>query len=129
MEERPDNSKRDGFLPFYTNAFDRVFISAVILIGIHLLWLRFMEPALPIEVGDSDLCWRLVLSWCGAVEQLCPLYCSSLNSIPMYANWVSVRRLSRVNRILVSRKRSLLIQLDTIVRTDQRRTFWILQTR
>ncbi len=44
-------SARDGFLPFYTNAFDRVFISAVILIGIHLLWLRFMEPALPIEVA------------------------------------------------------------------------------
>ena len=38
---------RDGFLPFYTNAFDRFFISAVILIGIHLLWLRFMEPPLP----------------------------------------------------------------------------------
>lgn len=51
MEERPGNSKRDGFLPFYTNAFDRVFISAVILIGIHLLWLRFMEPGLPIEVA------------------------------------------------------------------------------
>ncbi len=41
----------DGFLPFYTNAFDCVFISAVILIGIHLLWLRFMEPALPIEAA------------------------------------------------------------------------------
>ena len=51
MEERPQTSKRDGFLPFYTNAFDRVFISAVILIGIHLLWLRFMEPALPIEAA------------------------------------------------------------------------------
>ncbi len=42
---------REGFLPFYTNAFDRVFIGAVILIGIHLLWLRFMEPALPIEAA------------------------------------------------------------------------------
>ena len=51
MEERQVKSKRNGFLPFYTNAFDRVFISAVILIGIHLLWLRFMEPALPIEVA------------------------------------------------------------------------------
>ena len=51
MEERPAEPKRDGFLPFYTNAFDRVFISVVILIGIHLLWLRFMEPALPIEVA------------------------------------------------------------------------------
>ena len=41
----------EGFLPFHTNAFDRVFIGVVILIGIHLLWLRFMEPALPIEVA------------------------------------------------------------------------------
>ena len=44
----------EGFLPFYTNTFDRVFISVVILIGIHLLWLRFMEPALPIGGGDGD---------------------------------------------------------------------------
>ena len=43
--------KHDGFLPIHTNAFDRVFIGVVILIGIHLLWLRFMEPALPIEVA------------------------------------------------------------------------------
>lgn len=41
----------NGFLPFYTNAFDRVFIAVVILIGVHLLWLRFMEPALPIAVA------------------------------------------------------------------------------
>ncbi len=41
----------EGFLPFYTNAFDRVFIGAVILIGIHLLWLRFLEPTLPIELA------------------------------------------------------------------------------
>ena len=37
----------DGFLPFYTNLFDRGFIAVVILIGIHLLWLRFAEPPLP----------------------------------------------------------------------------------
>ncbi len=45
------HSERASFLPFHTNAFDRVFIGVVILIGIHLLWLRFMEPALPIEVA------------------------------------------------------------------------------
>ena len=55
--ESPANDKRKtareqaGFLPIHTNAFDRVFIGAVILIGIHLLWLRFMEPALPIEAA------------------------------------------------------------------------------
>lgn len=45
------SGSREGFLPFYTNAFDRVFIAVVILIGVHLLWLRFMEPALPIELA------------------------------------------------------------------------------
>lgn len=57
--ESPDEAKHKtgrenlGFLPFHTNAFDRVFIGVVILIGIHLLWLRFMEPALPIEVATA----------------------------------------------------------------------------
>ena len=43
--------KSDGFLPFHTNLFDRVFIGLVILIGIHLLWLRFMEHILPIGIA------------------------------------------------------------------------------
>ena len=43
--------KPGHFLPFYTNAFDRVFISVVILIGIHLLWLRLLEHLLPIGVA------------------------------------------------------------------------------
>ena len=53
QEQKTNKGKKefDGFLPFYTNAFDRVFIGVVILIGIHLLWLRFMEPALPIEAA------------------------------------------------------------------------------
>ncbi|MCY4146539.1 MAG: DUF2160 family membrane protein [Chloroflexi bacterium] len=51
--KRGESIKENGFLPFYTNAFDRVFISLVILIGIHLLWLRFMEPTLPIELATA----------------------------------------------------------------------------
>ncbi len=51
MEDQKRKKAGDGFLPIHTNAFDRVFIGVVILIGIHLLWLRFMEPALPIEVA------------------------------------------------------------------------------
>ena len=35
---------RRGFLPIETNTFDRVFISVVLLIAIHLLWMRFLEP-------------------------------------------------------------------------------------
>lgn len=51
MGNEQQNKSSEGFLPIHTNAFDRVFIGAVILIGIHLLWLRFMEPTLPIEVA------------------------------------------------------------------------------
>jgi predicted small integral membrane protein len=35
---------RKGFLPFETNLWDRFFIGGVILVAIHLLWLRFVEP-------------------------------------------------------------------------------------
>ncbi len=42
---------RKGFLPIRTNAFDRVFISVVLFVAIHLLWMRFLEPALPLWVA------------------------------------------------------------------------------
>lgn len=52
MSNEPASPKKsDGFLPFHTNLFDRVFIGIVILIGIHLLWLRFMEHTLPIGIA------------------------------------------------------------------------------
>ena len=49
------NKDLEGFLPFHTNAFDRVFIGVMLLIGIHLLWLRFMEHILPIGVAVNDI--------------------------------------------------------------------------
>ncbi|MBP1807083.1 putative small integral membrane protein [Rubellimicrobium aerolatum] len=42
---------RRGFLPIRTNAFDRVFISVVLFVAVHLLWMRFLEPALPLWVA------------------------------------------------------------------------------
>jgi len=42
---------RQGFLPFPTNTFDRVFISVVCFIAIGLLWLRFVEFYIPLFVG------------------------------------------------------------------------------
>ena len=52
MEKQESPKKEsDGFIPFYTNLFDRGFISVVILIGVHLLWLRFMEHILPIGIA------------------------------------------------------------------------------
>jgi predicted small integral membrane protein len=35
--------RHKGFLPIKTNWFDRFFISAISLVAIHLLWLRFLE--------------------------------------------------------------------------------------
>jgi predicted small integral membrane protein len=37
-----------GFLPIETNAFDRVFIAVMIFVAVNLLWMRFLEAALPL---------------------------------------------------------------------------------
>ncbi len=42
---------RHGFLPWDTNAFDRGFIGVLLLIAIHLLWMRFLEASLPLEIA------------------------------------------------------------------------------
>ncbi|TYC63449.1 hypothetical protein FMN50_03705 [Rhodobacterales bacterium] len=42
------SDRREGFLPIKTNTFDRVFISVVLFIAIGLLWMRFLEQALPL---------------------------------------------------------------------------------
>jgi predicted small integral membrane protein len=47
-DSTPEAGERHGFLPFPTNAFDRIFISAVCLVAIHLLWLRLMEAYVPL---------------------------------------------------------------------------------
>lgn len=43
-------SQRNGFLPIRTNLFDRYFISVVILIALHLMWMRFLEEHIPLTV-------------------------------------------------------------------------------
>jgi len=35
---------RNGFLPMKTNLFDRIFIGAVFLVALSLIWMRFLEP-------------------------------------------------------------------------------------
>lgn len=42
---------RRGFLPFETNTFDRVFISVLCFVAIHLLWMRLVESILPLWVA------------------------------------------------------------------------------
>ncbi|PJF27840.1 MAG: hypothetical protein CUN53_02550 [Phototrophicales bacterium] len=50
MMDEPRQERRH-FLPIYTNAFDRVFISIVVLVALHLLWMRFFEAFLPLEIA------------------------------------------------------------------------------
>ena len=44
---------RRGFLPFPTNAFDRVFISVICFVAIHLLWMRFVEEYITLYVATA----------------------------------------------------------------------------
>lgn len=48
-----DEPKRERrhYLPINTNGFDRVFISIVVLVALHLLWMRFLEAFLPLEIA------------------------------------------------------------------------------
>ncbi len=53
LSEAPRNSepltgRPQGFLPFPTNAWDRIFVSGLALVAIHLLWLRFVEAYIPL---------------------------------------------------------------------------------
>lgn len=46
----PEPVIRQGFLPIYANAFDRIFISVVVFVALHLLWMRFIEFFLPLWI-------------------------------------------------------------------------------
>lgn len=50
-DQRFVENERRGFLPINVNAFDRVFISVILLVAIHLLWMRFLEAYLPLEIA------------------------------------------------------------------------------
>jgi predicted small integral membrane protein len=48
--------ERKGFLPLRTTIGDRIFISAISAIAVHLLWMRFLERF-------ASLWWATVLSF------------------------------------------------------------------
>lgn len=57
---------RTGFLPIKTNLFDRCFISAVCFVAIHLLWMRFLEAALPLGLATLlSLLLAALIIWRG----------------------------------------------------------------
>jgi predicted small integral membrane protein len=45
--------ERKHFLPINTNTFDRFFISIVLTVAIHLLWMRFLEAMLPLGIATA----------------------------------------------------------------------------
>jgi predicted small integral membrane protein len=47
----PVRGKRRGFLPFDTNPFDRVFVSIILMVAIHLLWMRFLEEHITLTLA------------------------------------------------------------------------------
>jgi len=42
-----------GFLPMPTTVGDRIFISVVLMVAIHLLWMRFLEQYLSLLVATA----------------------------------------------------------------------------
>lgn len=43
--------REPGFMGFYTNGFDRIFIAVIFFVAFHLLWMRFVEQFIPLFVG------------------------------------------------------------------------------
>lgn len=56
---------KSGFLPLYTNLFDRVFISIVCFIAIHLLWMRFLEASFSLWIATilSIILGFIIVRW------------------------------------------------------------------
>lgn len=57
--------ERTHFLPMRTNTFDRYFISVVLYVAIHLLWMRFFEFYAPlwIATGVSLILTVMIVRW------------------------------------------------------------------
>ena len=57
---------RRGFLPIATNGFDRFFISVVLYVAIHLIWMRFLEASLPLNIATvGSILLAIVIIWKG----------------------------------------------------------------
>ena len=56
----PAGYRRPAFLPIATNSFARVFISVILFVAVHLLWMRFLEAHIPLYVATAI---SLVLGW------------------------------------------------------------------
>lgn len=53
---------RRGFLPIETNWFDRLFIGVISHVALNLLWMRFLEPSIPLFVATAlGIVWIVVV--------------------------------------------------------------------
>jgi predicted small integral membrane protein len=53
-------------LPIVTNGFDRFFISVVLYVAIHLIWMRFFEFYLPLNIATvGSILLAIVIIWKG----------------------------------------------------------------
>ena len=60
-----EKERKPGFLRIKTNLFDRVFISVMIFVGLHLIWVRFLEQYLPLSVATliSIVLGFVIVKW------------------------------------------------------------------
>lgn len=62
----PEKKERPpGFLPIMTNTFDRVFISIVVLVAVHLIWFRFIESFISVNIATilSLILAYIIIRW------------------------------------------------------------------
>ncbi len=63
-----DNMKNNsrGFLPIKTNWFDRLFIGTISFVALQLLWMRFIEQFLSINISIGvGIIWIIFVIWKG----------------------------------------------------------------
>lgn len=68
MGQSKDNMKKNsrGFLPIKTNWFDRLFIGTISFIALQLLWMRFLENILSINIAIGiGIAWIIFVIWKG----------------------------------------------------------------
>ena len=53
MQQKSRGDQGMGFLPMPTTVGDRIFISVVLMVAIHLLWMRFLEQYLSLLVATA----------------------------------------------------------------------------
>ena len=66
MEQSRANMRKKGFIPIDTNLFDRLFIGVISFVALQLLWMRFLENILSINIAIGiGIAWIIFVIWKG----------------------------------------------------------------